>query len=350
MDHQKRVEVEDPKIVATRERNTRAAAKKRERKRQEPLQTINPTDPSRIIDETAKSQEDRSPHVSPHGSANHFVHNYSDTHVNKETDTLQLGTFGDQSGRVNFEVGESSSIGSLYVPDWSIHQRCRLDTLMWCRELMVHLVPQTTQEESNALTNDTALERAWFSLPRGALVKLTSSRGLSVSKLILTTLSDRYKAVKKLEEELARKDSALVYAKILNAERAQDREKLVTQLSKTKMEKFHCVCKLLPIVVERLLQSHEYKQSLFKPFNLAIQARWGKGLGEERSEEDLLELMSKMKNFDVYADKKMCVEYDKLFEKRYPYVENISRGFCHPVFDLLKVYPDSPPSRQAPPS
>nr|GEW64721.1 reverse transcriptase domain-containing protein [Tanacetum cinerariifolium] len=46
---------------------------------------------------------------------------------------------------------------------------------------------------------------------------------------------------------------------------------------------------------------------------------------------------------------RISVEYNKLFEKQYPYVEKISRGFRHPISDLLKVYPDSPPSGQAPP-
>ncbi|GKB50463.1 hypothetical protein Tco_0901216 [Tanacetum coccineum] len=85
-DHQKRVKVEDPKIVATRERKIRAAAKKREKKRQggdggvgsrpitkrrktiarkdgsaaseaisssEPIRTINPTNPFGVVAETA---------------------------------------------------------------------------------------------------------------------------------------------------------------------------------------------------------------------------------------------------------------------------------------------------------
>ncbi|GJY61730.1 hypothetical protein Tco_0462387, partial [Tanacetum coccineum] len=116
-------------------------------------------------------------------------------------------------------------------------------------------------------------------------------------------------------------DFALVYAERLNVERAQEKEKLVAQLSKMEMEKFDCIRKLLPT---------------------------GKGLSEERSEEDLLELMGRMENFDVYADKKMRVEYDKMFEKRYPYVEKISHGFRHSVSNLLKVYPDSPPFGQAP--
>nr|GEW81051.1 hypothetical protein [Tanacetum cinerariifolium] len=161
---------------------------------------------------------------------------------------------------------------------------------------------------------------------------------------------DQTLRIKELEDELARKDSALVYAKRLNVERAQEKEKLVTQLRKIEMEMFDCICKLLPTVVEHLLQSHKYKHSLSEPYNLAIQVGWGKRLSEERSEEDLLALMSRMEGFNVYADKKMRVEYGKLFEKKYPYVKKISHGFHHSVFDLLKVYPDSPPSGQALPN
>ncbi|GJX38317.1 hypothetical protein Tco_0251620 [Tanacetum coccineum] len=104
--------------------------------------------------------------------------------------------------------------------------------------------------------------------------------------------------IKELEDILAKKDSTLVYAERINVERAQEKEKLVTQLRNTEMEKFYCVRKLLPVV----------------------------------------------------ADKKMIVEYDKLFEKRYPYVEKISHGFRYSVSDLLKVYPDLPPRGQAPPN
>ncbi|GKC95512.1 hypothetical protein Tco_1160954 [Tanacetum coccineum] len=414
-DHQKGVEVKDPKIVATRERKVRAAAKKREKRRQggdggegsrpetkrkkivarkdgpatseatsspKPLQTVNPIDPSGAVAETVESRKDRSPRISSHGLANHSVHNYFDAHRdNEETNTLRLGTSGDQSGKAgtkvntevvqpspthqsayhspmatqpaspprsiqrgNVEEGESSRGRALYVPDWSIHKRCHLDTPMWCRELMVHLAPPTTQEEFNALNNATTLERAWFSLARGALAQtnILERLDLAHSSYLYTTLSDRYKTVKsehegcagklevleshnselsqvnkdqalrikELEDELSRKDSALVYAERLNVERGQEKEKLVAQLSKTDMEKFNCIRKLLPTVVERLLQSHEYKHSLSEPFNLAIQAGWGKGLSEECSEEDLLELMSRMENFDVYADKKMHVEYE----------------------------------------
>ncbi|GKE96332.1 hypothetical protein Tco_1581187, partial [Tanacetum coccineum] len=171
-----------------------------------------------------------------------------------------------------------------------------------------HLAPPTTQEEFNALSNVTTLERAWFYLARGALAltdilerfehlqanfdKLTETHSeceetfgklvqarldLAHSSHIYTTLSDRYKTVKsehegcarklevlesrnselyqvnkdqalqikELEDELAKKDFAFVYAERLNSERTQEKEKLVAQLSKTEMEKFDCIRKLL---------------------------------------------------------------------------------------------------------
>nr|GEX80190.1 hypothetical protein [Tanacetum cinerariifolium] len=323
-----------------------------------PIRTINHIDPSGTVAETVESREDRFHRVSLPGSANRYVHNYSDTHVNEETDTLRLGTSGDQSERaitnVNTEVVQpspmhrpthhsptatrsASSPRGVVEPMVSLCARLVHPSEMphgypmWCQELMVHLAPSATQKESNALNNTTALERARFSLAREALAKTNilerferlqtnfnqlaeahSECGETVGKLVQASeLSqvnkDQTLRIKELEDELARKDSALVYVERLNAKRAQEREKLVTQLSKTKMEKFDCVRKFLPTVVERLLQSHDYKQSLSEPFNLAIQAGWDKGLSEEHSEVDLLQLMGRMENFDVYADKKMRV-------------------------------------------
>ncbi|GKC93115.1 hypothetical protein Tco_1158557 [Tanacetum coccineum] len=329
-----------------------------------PLRTIIPIDPtganpSGAAATIAESREDKSIYTSSYDSADYFVQRYADVHDdNKETNSLRLGSFVDQSRRnlnivhtevfqaspgnhsahpsptverrtspvrsplqgTHAEEGESSWGRALYVSDWTIHRRCRLDTPMWCRELMVHLAPLATQEESNALNNSTALERAWFSLARGALdqTDILERLGWIWSSHLYTTLADRYKValwIKELDDELAKKDSALVYAEKINSDKAQEKKKLVPQLSKTEMEKFDCIRKILPTVVDRLFQSHEYKHNLSEPFNLAIQAGWAKGLVEERSEEDLLELMIRMEDFDAYADKNMYIEYDKLFEK-----------------------------------
>nr|GEV71176.1 reverse transcriptase domain-containing protein [Tanacetum cinerariifolium] len=95
--------------------------------------------------------------------------------------------------------GESSYSRALYVSEWIIHQRCRVESPMWCQELMVHLAPPAAQEESNALTN-MALQ------------------------------------VKELEAKLAKKDSALVYVERISAERVAKKEKLAKQLSQERKE------------------------------------------------------------------------------------------------------------------
>nr|GEX13257.1 reverse transcriptase domain-containing protein [Tanacetum cinerariifolium] len=323
----------------------------------EPIRRLNPHQPSGALAVIVESREDCSPHsrraltlvntkvIQPSLKCQRV--NQGPT-VDRVATPLRTTTQG-----ANADAGESSREGALY--------------------------------ESNALNNATALERVWFSLARGSLAqndiferfenlqtdfdrlaeshakcgdlaeKLVQARlDLTHSSHLYTSLSDQHKAlknehegyagkleelenrnrepsqankdqvlrIKELEDALAQKDSSLVYAERINAKQAQQKEKLV---------------------------SHEYKRSLSEPFNLAIQAGWGKGLAEERSEEDLLDLMGRMEGFDVHADTKMRVEYDKLFERRYPHVEKISYGFCHPVSDLLKVYPDSPPHEQVPP-
>ncbi|GJT68362.1 hypothetical protein Tco_1019842 [Tanacetum coccineum] len=154
-------------------------------------------------------------------------------------------------------------------------------------------------------------------------------------------------AVKDLESQLAQKDSALVYAERISGERLSENKGLRAQLAFAQKEKTDAIRKLLPTVVERLLQSHEYKQSLSIPFNFALQTGWGQGLAEERSEKELHKIMMRMNGFDPYSDKKMTAEYERLFSKTYSYVDRISHLSEKPVQDLLKLHP-APPPRDAP--
>ncbi|GJT08521.1 hypothetical protein Tco_0842983 [Tanacetum coccineum] len=159
-DHQREAEVEDPKIVAIRERKARAAAKKREKKKREPLRIVNPTEtggenPSGAAAATAKSREDCSLRTS-YDSANHSVHDSADAHGDEGMNTRRLGPLVDQSGgnlatvqnevfqpspgnhsvhpsptdvrtdsptrsalRGNVEEGESSRHQAYYVPEWA---------------------------------------------------------------------------------------------------------------------------------------------------------------------------------------------------------------------------------------
>ncbi|GJV44053.1 hypothetical protein Tco_1428589 [Tanacetum coccineum] len=288
---------------------------------------------------------------------------------------------------------------SLFVPTWGIHQRSRVTTPEECRDLMVNLIPPGVQEEMNLLDNNVVLDRAWFSLARGAMAQahalsqfeslydthhaLQESHETMRGQLVRTredfnvvqnfynTLSERHR---KLREEHAHCSEGLAVVQTerdslmaTNAEQALRIKELEQKLKSvdevhssavkdlesqlaqkdSALEKTGAIRKLLPTVVERLLQSHEYKQSLFVPFNYALQTEWGQGLAEERSEKELQRIMMRMNGFDPYSDKKMSVEYKRLFSKTYPYVDRISHLSEKPVQDLLKLHP-APPPRDAP--
>ncbi|GJV32914.1 hypothetical protein Tco_1393314 [Tanacetum coccineum] len=78
-------------------------------------------------------------------------------------DPLSKGVGADGAG--------SSLPPSLFVPSWGIHQRSRVTTPEECRDLMVNLIPPGVREEMNLLDNNIVLDRAWFSLARGAMAQ-----------------------------------------------------------------------------------------------------------------------------------------------------------------------------------
>ncbi|GKD95552.1 hypothetical protein Tco_1379449 [Tanacetum coccineum] len=412
-----RVEIHDPKIEAS------SAS---------PLRTVapNPSFLLKDVDEgTAESREDEHVIVPHHDSANtnpdHIVeHDESFGESRGHGDTV--GTHSVDGTRLtespisflayacvfltwsyllggHADGAESSRPGSIYVPEWTIHRRSRVDTPEECRELLTHLAPPAVREEMNAYDNNTAMERAWFSIARGAMAQtdallrfealydahlalkercedvtrqLVSTRtDFTHASNLYNTLSNKYQQVrgehagcaeklvnaererdelravnadqvsqiKELEAELARKDSALVFSDRVSNERAVENEKLVSKLGYFEKEKIDSIGKLLPTVVRRLLNSHEYKESLSIPFNLAIQAGWAKGLAMKRSEKDLMDVLREVQGFDPYSDTRMTVEYDKLFTKTYPFVEKISGLPRRTVQELLKMYPAPPP-------
>ncbi|GJZ74781.1 hypothetical protein Tco_0639246 [Tanacetum coccineum] len=221
-----------------------------------------------------------------------------------------------------------------------------------CRELLAHLAPPAVREEMNAYDNSTAMERAWFSIARGAMAQtdaLLRFEALYDAHLVLkercedvtsqlvstrtdfthvtnlyNTLSNRYQQV--------RGEHAGCAEKLTTAERERDElravnvdqnEKLVSRLGYFEKEKIDSIGKLLPTVVKRLLNSHEYKESLSIPFNLAIQAGWAKGLAVKRSEKDLMDVLREVNGFDL--------------------TQKISGLPRRTVQELLKMYPAPPP-------
>ncbi|GJY82545.1 hypothetical protein Tco_0495921 [Tanacetum coccineum] len=83
-------------------------------------------------------------------------------------DPLPRGVGADEAG--------SSLPPPLFVPTWRIHQRSRVTTPEECRDLMANLVPPGVQEEMHLLDNNVVLDRAWFTLARGAMAQAHALR------------------------------------------------------------------------------------------------------------------------------------------------------------------------------
>ncbi|GKD68271.1 hypothetical protein Tco_1322361, partial [Tanacetum coccineum] len=96
----------------------------------------------------------------------------------------------------------------------------------------------------------------------------------------------------------------------MSAEGAKERQKLVNQLSLTKVEKFDYI------------------------------SGWGYGVSEGRIDEEILAALHGASNFDAYSDKKLYPMYGKLFEMEYAFIMKITSGYRHSVANLLKMHHD----------
>ncbi|GJY49293.1 hypothetical protein Tco_0439249 [Tanacetum coccineum] len=252
-DSQREVEVEDPKVVAAREKKksqvARAAVKKKEYHVSSPvpLRTVAPANQVILIhnrnndgEPNVPNDENRSASHSPHGSVSESVHHFVNVEEKKDQESPpRVEPFVNLSGQPIHLAKEpvflsetnadrsSHPLNNLSTgsPMWAIPLRCRVDTPERCRELMVHLAPPAAQEESNALTNEVALQRAWFNVLKeehtgcGQKVKDLEEERNSLS----VVNRDQALRIKELEAEVAKKDSAFAAAEQMSAEGAQER-------------------------------------------------------------------------------------------------------------------------------
>ncbi|GKB82274.1 hypothetical protein Tco_0949169 [Tanacetum coccineum] len=213
-DFQREVEVEDPKVLAIKERKARAATKKKENKKRDKNEgeSLKPKTKRKKIPAVKKGQSTTSDHVSSltpicmvaptinplqiisfvnqtrrplnakkeevflssPSSTRHSVH-YSPSFVK----TLS------QSGRnlrgMHYDEGESYHFGGIYVPEWSIPRRCRVDSPMWFENLQDDYgkLAKTHGECSDTIQK-----------------LVTARQDLEQNARLYTNMSDHYKGLK----------------------------------------------------------------------------------------------------------------------------------------------------------
>ena len=111
------------------------------------------------------------------------------------------------------------------------------------------------------------------------------------------------------------------------------------------MDRARVVNEFIPEMVRRLLDSHEYKQTLSEPFNLANMAGYLYVVILDRPTEEIEEALEDVENLDMEADVKYPVLYDKLFSVDYPYVQKFKTTPRTAYADLMEIHPDPAPSK-----
>ena len=100
--------------------------------------------------------------------------------------------------------------------------------------------------------------------------------------------------INKLEEALAASQDA---AKKLG----EEKKGLTADLAQAEVIRHNLVKSFIPTVVRRLLDSAEYKQSLAKPLSLSFSAGWQKGVGVNRSPEEVEKIFNASKKLNREA-------------------------------------------------
>ncbi|GJY35609.1 hypothetical protein Tco_0420987 [Tanacetum coccineum] len=291
----KEVEISDPKIVAIRERKARAAAKNFDESggHGETIET-HPADETRLTETPVPARNPKKTAVQDLILV--VRSNLAGDHADG-AESSRPGQWHQLYALLRFEA--------LYDAHLALKERCEDVT----RQLV------STQTDFTHVSNLYNTFSNRYQQVRGEHVgcaeKLIDAE--RERDELRAVNADQASHIKEFEAELARKDSALVFSDRVSNERAVENERLMSNLGYLEKEKTDSIGKLLPTVVRRLLNSHEYKESLSIPFNLAIQAGWA----------------------------------NKLFTKTYPFVEKISGLPRRTVQEFLKMYP-APPPQDAP--
>ncbi|GKA25133.1 hypothetical protein Tco_0711166 [Tanacetum coccineum] len=283
---------------------------------------VAPTPISRSIPQHAPEGNTNTAPTSPTSSVEESVHNYVDINGgNDKEDSPRIKPFVNQSGQPfncllvrakrylrgrHVEDGESSNVGAIY-DDYS------------------------TLAEAHDGCSDTVRKL------------VTARQDLEHNPNLYTNISNCFK---ELKEEHSGCDGKV---KVLEEERNQlsfVNKAQATQIQELESELVKKGYELK--FADHLLQSHEYKKSLSEPFNMAIQAGWGKGLSQGQTDKQIFVALNEVQGFDSYSDMKLYPMYGKLFEAQYPFIAKIASGYLHSVTDMLKIHPDPAPSGSTP--
>ncbi|GKC17816.1 hypothetical protein Tco_1014598, partial [Tanacetum coccineum] len=101
---------------------------------------------------------------------------------------------------------------------------------------------------------------------------------------------------------------------------------------------------------KKLVVDAKYKRALGEVFSLAVRKGFIDGISIDRKEEDIQAILAEMPNLDPAASATFMEKYEKLVDKRYPYVNKVASAYLRNRSELQNVMPDetSPTPGQVP--
>ncbi|GJW25342.1 hypothetical protein Tco_0039153 [Tanacetum coccineum] len=227
-----------------------------------------------------------------------------------------------------------------FVLAWNLTTGSNLNDTESCRDMIIILLLLQSQYE--ALNDDCGeLYQAYSSCQELSERLMETQNQLVEALCSRTILFDDHKALRQVYLSCVDKEASLV-EKLAAIEREKDDlldknkaqgerlnrnlERLTVDLAQTKI-----VRHILPIVVQRLLSSDEYKKDLSDVFNQAIAAGWSKGVQVGRKDEEIQAILATAQDYDLECKSTFMSAFDGLFVKSYPYVEKLVESFRLPL-------------------
>ncbi|GJU97609.1 zinc finger, CCHC-type containing protein [Tanacetum coccineum] len=118
-----------------------------------------------------------------------------------------------------------------------------------------------------------------------------------------------------------------------------DRVKYVVEAGKGEMVRCLIINEYLPTFVHRLHQSNEYKRSLGEAFSLAISKGFIDGISIGRKDQEIQAILKATLNVNPASSDIFMKTYEKLFDKRYSYVNKVARMYLLDPSSLQNVMP-----------
>ncbi|GKD58889.1 V-type proton ATPase subunit B2, partial [Tanacetum coccineum] len=142
------------------------------------------------------------------------------------------------------------------------------------------------------------------------------------------SLQDRLKELEEEKKEMEQLNSEL------------DKERYTVKAGNGEMVRHRIINQYLLTFMRQLHQSAGYKRSLGEAFSLAICKGFIDGISIDRKDPNIRAILKATPNVNPTSSDIFMETYEKLFDKRYPYVKKVARMYLLDPSGLQNVMPD----------